>query len=106
MDDSSSTRQISSFRMAVYSIVAGIPPGQTLTYGEVARKLGKPGASRAVGQALKQNPFPADQVPCHRVIRSDGRIEGYFGSLDPDSQENLEKRRLLIREGALSSDRD
>ena len=98
--------KVSPFQSAVYALVARIPAGQTLTYGEVARRLGMPGASRAVGQALKRNPFPPDQVPCHRVIRADGRIEGYFGSVDPASPENLKKRERLLLEGALTSDRD
>lgn len=98
--------RISPFQRSVYELVAQIPAGQTLTYGEIAKRLGKPGASRAVGQALRRNPFPSDQVPCHRVIHSSGQIEGYFGSLDPDSPENLKKRERLLREGALPSDRD
>jgi methylated-DNA-[protein]-cysteine S-methyltransferase len=98
--------RISPFQKAVYDLVASIPAGQTRTYGEIARLLGKPGASRAVGQALRRNPFPPDRVPCHRVIHSSGRVEGYFGSLDPGSSENREKRRKLRFEGALPSDRD
>ncbi len=98
--------RITPFQRSVYELVAQIPAGQTVTYGEIAKRLGKPGASRAVGQALKRNPFPAEKVPCHRVIRSSGRIEGYFGSLDPDSPENRLKRERLLLEEALPSDRD
>jgi methylated-DNA-[protein]-cysteine S-methyltransferase len=98
--------RITPFQRSVYALVAQIPAGQTLTYGEIARRLGKPGASRAVGQALKRNPFPSEEVPCHRVIHSSGRIEGYFGSLDRDSSQNRQKREKLIREGALPSDQD
>ncbi len=98
--------RITPFQRSVYELVAQIPAGHTLTYGEIAQRLGKPGASRAVGQALKRNPFPSEKVPCHRVIHSSGRVEGYFGSLDPDSPENLQKRERLIQEGALPSDRD
>jgi len=58
---------VSSFHQRVYGITRAIPPGRTLTYGEVADKLGEPGAARAVGQALGHNPF-APIVPCHRVL--------------------------------------
>lgn len=55
------------FHQRVYELVRRIPPGQTLTYGEVAQRLGEPRAARAVGQALGANPF-APVVPCHRVL--------------------------------------
>ncbi len=53
-----------------------IPPGETLTYGEVAARIGEPGAARAVGTALGQNPFPI-VVPCHRVLAANGRTGGF-----------------------------
>ncbi|MDP3760398.1 MAG: methylated-DNA--[protein]-cysteine S-methyltransferase [Ramlibacter sp.] len=59
--------QVSAFHQRVYGITRAIPPGRTLTYGEVAEQLGEPGAARAVGQALGHNPF-APIVPCHRVL--------------------------------------
>lgn len=55
------------FNQRVYEIARAIPPGRTLTYGEVAARMGEPGAARAVGQALGHNPF-APVVPCHRVL--------------------------------------
>jgi methylated-DNA-[protein]-cysteine S-methyltransferase len=58
---------VSPFHQRVYEITRAIPPGRTLTYGEVAQRLGDPGAARAVGQALGHNPF-APVVPCHRVL--------------------------------------
>ena len=58
---------VSPFHQRVYGITRAIPPGRTLTYGEVADQLGEPGAARAVGQALGHNPF-APIVPCHRVL--------------------------------------
>lgn len=58
---------VSPFYQRVYGITRAIPPGRTLTYGEVAEQLGEPGAARAVGQALGHNPF-APIVPCHRVL--------------------------------------
>lgn len=64
------------FHRQVYEVARDIAPGQTLTYGEIARRLGVPGAARAVGQALGRNPF-ALIVPCHRVLAAGGRIGGF-----------------------------
>lgn len=58
---------VPAFHQRVYEITRAIPPGRTMTYGEVAARLGEPGAARAVGQALGHNPF-APVVPCHRVL--------------------------------------
>lgn len=66
------------FRRAVYGAVAEVPAGTTVSYGELADRIGKEGAARAVGQALRANPVPL-VVPCHRVIRADGRPGGYAG---------------------------
>lgn len=82
------------FYQAVWKACAEIPRGSTLTYGELARKLGKPGAARAVGQALGANPF-APTVPCHRVVAAGGL--GGFSARGGVSA----KRKLLEREGAL-----
>lgn len=66
------------FREAVYGVVRSLSAGQVLSYGEVAKMAGYPGAARAVGTTMKENPFR--DVPCHRVIRSDGRVGEYaFG---------------------------
>ncbi|MBI5229503.1 MGMT family protein [Candidatus Micrarchaeota archaeon] len=65
-----------SFGKAVLVLVEKIPRGKVTTYGELARALGKPNAARAVGKALNKNPHPI-KVPCHRVVRSDGRVGGY-----------------------------
>lgn len=73
-------------------MVRAIPSGKTLTYKEVARLIGQPKASRAVGNALNKN--TSLKVPCHRVIRSDGRIGGYRHGVK-------EKVTLLKREGML-----
>ena len=67
---------IPDFHRRVYAVARTIAPGTTLTYGEVARRLGEPGAARAVGQALGHNPF-AIIVPCHRVLAAAGRIGGF-----------------------------
>lgn len=64
-----------SFKEKVYSVVKKIPKGKVLTYKEVAKRAGKPKAYRAVGNILHKNVDP--QVPCHRVVRSDGKIGGY-----------------------------
>ncbi len=70
--------------------VAAIPYGHTLTYGAIARAIGKPGAARAVGAANARNPLPL-LIPCHRVVASNG-LGGYGGGL-------AMKRRLLELEG-------
>jgi methylated-DNA-[protein]-cysteine S-methyltransferase len=67
---------VSAFERRVYDIALTIPPGETLTYGEVARRLGEPGAARAVGVALGRNPVPII-VPCHRVLAAGGRTGGF-----------------------------
>jgi methylated-DNA-[protein]-cysteine S-methyltransferase len=64
------------FHQKVYALARAIPPGEILTYGEVAKRLGDPGASRAVGQALGHNRF-APVVPCHRVLAAGGRSGGF-----------------------------
>ena len=82
-----------TFSQKVKSIVAKIPKGKTLTYKEVATKAGSPNASRAVGAVMKGNYDP--KVPCHRVIRSDGRIGDY------NRGGQAVKIRLLKKEGVL-----
>jgi methylated-DNA-[protein]-cysteine S-methyltransferase len=64
------------FHRRVYELARTIPPGKTLSYGEIAAQLGARGAARAVGQALGHNPFPI-VVPCHRVLAAGGRIGGF-----------------------------
>jgi methylated-DNA-[protein]-cysteine S-methyltransferase len=79
------------FQRAVLEATATVPFGHVETYAGIARKIGKPGATRAVGNALGRNPIPVI-VPCHRVIRSDATIGGYTGGLGI-------KHRLLAIEG-------
>lgn len=69
------------FRRLVQERLPGIGYGRTTSYGELARALGRPGASRAVGTACATNPLPV-VVPCHRVLRSDGGPGGYVGGLE------------------------
>jgi methylated-DNA-[protein]-cysteine S-methyltransferase len=83
----------SPFHRSVRQVLRDIPYGRTLTYGEVARKVGRPGAARAVGTACGRNPL-ALVIPCHRVIGADGRLTGYNGGTQ-------RKEWLLRREGAL-----
>lgn len=68
------------FQVAVWRELLGIPYGQTRTYGEIATRLGKPGAARAVGMANHDNRIPI-VVPCHRVIGHNGSLTGYAGGL-------------------------
>lgn len=68
------------FRKAVWGALVRIPYGQTISYGELARRIGNPVASRAVGAANGANPLPII-VPCHRVIGSGGKLTGFSGGL-------------------------
>jgi len=67
---------VSEFDSAVYRVARTIPPGETLTYGEIAQRLDEPGAARAVGQALGANPTPII-IPCHRVLAAGDRAGGF-----------------------------
>ncbi len=80
----------SNFAQKVYDIVRKIPKGDVMTYKQVAIKAGRPKAARAVGNILNKNYDPA--IPCHRVIRSDGKLGGYNRSKD-------QKYRILKQEG-------
>ena len=82
------------FQIACWSALLAIPYGETRSYADIARAVGKANAFRAVGMANNRNPI-AIVVPCHRVIASDGTLCGYGGGLDV-------KRKLLELEGALS----
>ncbi len=84
----------SNFADRVRAVVRSIKKGSTLTYGQVATAAGHPGAARAVGMVMKNNYDPT--VPCHRVIRSDGKI----GDYNRGGQER--KEALLQEEGALA----
>lgn len=85
--------------------VRSIPWGTTAGYGEVARRIGRPGAARAVGGAVGRNPI-ALLIPCHRVIAGDGTIGGYGGGWWGERADLVGlKRRLLAHEGVTVSDR-
>jgi len=81
------------FQLEVWDALSAIPYGETISYGELARRVGRPRASRAVGQANGANPL-AIVVPCHRVVASGGGIGGYGGGLPA-------KRTLLALEGVV-----
>ncbi|TDR93255.1 methylated-DNA--[protein]-cysteine S-methyltransferase [Enterovirga rhinocerotis] len=85
---------VPDFDRRVYDVLLTIPPGETMTYGEMARRIGEPGAARAVGAALGRNPIPV-VVPCHRVLAAGGRIGGFSA---PGGAET--KHRLLAIERA------
>jgi methylated-DNA-[protein]-cysteine S-methyltransferase len=82
-----------AFQQAVLQELRAVPYGTTATYGELAQRIGRPGAARAVGGALNRNPV-AIVVPCHRIVGSAGALTGYAGGLE-------RKRALLELEGAL-----
>jgi methylated-DNA-[protein]-cysteine S-methyltransferase len=83
-------KELTEFSKRVYEAVKTIPKGEVRTYGWVAEKIGKPGAARAVGNALNKNPFPI-VVPCHRVIAKNS-LGGFAKGLGA-------KKRLLRSEG-------
>ncbi len=83
-----------TFQRAVWAELRGIPPGSTISYQQLARRLGRPTATRAVGAANGQNPVGI-VVPCHRVIGANGTLTGYSGGLD-------KKRWLLAHEGVVT----
>ena len=85
--------EITEFQRKVYLALLEVPSGETISYGELARRIGCRSA-QAVGQALKKNPF-APEVPCHRVIASDGSIGGFHGHRDG---EMIQKKREILEE--------
>lgn len=86
---------LTPFQRRVLETTRDIRPGEVATYGQVARRIGRPRAARAVGNALARNPV-APVVPCHRVVRSDGSLGGYTGGVE-------RKRKLLALEGEASA---
>ncbi|MFB7516178.1 methylated-DNA--[protein]-cysteine S-methyltransferase [Streptomyces sp. NPDC056144] len=80
-------------RQVLRELATGVPYGTVVGYGELARRVGQPGAAQAVGTAMGANPLPV-VVPCHRVVESDGGLGGFGGGLET-------KRQLLALEGVL-----
>ena len=93
---------VPEFHQRVYAVARTIPPGSTLSYGDIAARLGEPAwpAARDVGQALGQNPFPI-VVPCHRVVAAGGKLGGFSARGGTTT-----KRRLLAIESASSNGSD
>ncbi len=92
-------KSLPEFNRQVYEIISALQPGETMTYGEIAARLGKePQAARDVGQALGENPIPI-VIPCHRVLAANGRPGGYSGAGGVKT-----KLQLLTIEGAKLSD--
>jgi len=87
--------QVTEFRARVLQACRRIPRGQTASYADLARAAGSPGATRAVGSTMANNPLPLI-VPCHRIVRSDGSLGGFSSP-----QGLAQKKRLLRLEGAL-----
>jgi methylated-DNA-[protein]-cysteine S-methyltransferase len=88
---------VAPFNLRVYEIAKAIPAGSTMTYGEIAERLGERNAARAVGQALGENPIPII-IPCHRVLGAGGKFGGFSA---PGGLKT--KARLLTIEGAQTS---
>jgi AraC family transcriptional regulator of adaptative response/methylated-DNA-[protein]-cysteine methyltransferase len=84
--------QGTAFQARVWRALQAVPPGQTVSYAELARRLGSPKSVRAVAGACAANPL-AVAIPCHRVVRSDGGLSGYRWGVE-------RKRALLEREAA------
>lgn len=90
---------ITDFQRKVYLALLDVPRGSTISYRELGERIGCHSA-QAIGQALKRNPFAPD-VPCHRVIRSDGTIGGFYGKTEG---EMIERKRKLLEEERLAND--
>lgn len=93
---------LTEYQQAVYDCVSTIPKGCVTTYGSLAQAMDR-GSARSAGQALRVNPF-APRVPCHRVVRSDGRLGGFSGQTE--GPEVARKRTLLQNEGVRFTDAD
>lgn len=88
--------KLTEFQKRVLIETSKIPVGKTATYKQIASACGRPNAYRAVGTALRKNPSPI-VIPCHRVIRSDGKLGRYSG------RGERRKRQLLLMEGAIKN---
>jgi methylated-DNA-[protein]-cysteine S-methyltransferase len=89
---------VPDFHRRVYELTRAVPPGKTITYGDIANQLGQPGSAQAVGQALGRNPFPI-VIPCHRVLAAGHKDGGFSGAGGVAT-----KRRMLVIEGAIADE--
>ena len=87
-------KKLTKFQWKVLSVTASIPLGETRSYKWVAQQVGSPRAVRAVGQALKRNPYPVI-IPCHRVIKQDGTLGGYAGGSSEKKAKLLDMERQI-----------
>ncbi|MCX6798183.1 MAG: MGMT family protein [Candidatus Falkowbacteria bacterium] len=94
---------ITKFQASVYKLISRIPSGKISTYQQVARGLKNPRAARAVGNALNRNPF-APEVPCHRIIKSNGAVGG-FADGTKKKIAMLRKERVEIKKGKINLDK-
>lgn len=97
-----SKNKLTKFQWKVLSVTSTIPLGETRSYQWVAREIGSPKAARAVGQALRRNPYPLI-IPCHRVINADGSLGAYAGKFDKRKAQLLKKERGIAVEMAKSA---
>lgn len=88
--------RLTPFQWQVLAAAMTIPLGETRSYKWVARKIGRPQAARAVGQALRKNPFPLI-IPCHRVICQDGSLGGYAGRFSTKKARLLKMEAEIVR---------
>ncbi|MFA5088186.1 MAG: MGMT family protein [Candidatus Omnitrophota bacterium] len=97
--------RLTPFQKKVLKVVAGIPLGETRSYQWVAGKIGQPLAARAVGQALRRNPYPLI-IPCHRVVRRDGSLGAYAGRYDNKKAALLALEREIKNDFAMGDKRE
>jgi len=90
-------KKLTAFEWQVLQAALTIPLGETRSYQWVAQKIGRPQAARAVGQALRKNPYPL-MIPCHRVVRSDGTPGGYAGKMDGKKSQLLAAEQDIARQ--------
>ena len=91
-------KKASDFTARVYAVAAKIPKGKVATYGQLATLAGRPGAARAVGNAMRNNPSRA-KVPCHRVVGSTGALTGYAFGKGVETKHQILKRESVVFKG-------
>jgi len=94
--DSLKNKKLTKFQWKVLEVAAKIPLGETRSYKWVAQRAGSPRAFRAVGQALRHNPYPV-LIPCHRVIKEDGSLGGYAGGPSTKKEKLLKMEKEILK---------